>query len=229
MNLFENFDDQTEVNFVFYGLAPVEGSGPGSSELALIEEDGLLVPNDFDSFSSSSSEYTLETSGNSAASVADLVALYRTDLSAKGWTEQVDASEVGDSEANLTFENPESLLTIKISDSGDESELSLKLKMVAAAKAKGILPPAGQTRLYLGSMNEKDVTIDINGQTLTVAPTSPDAGPEDTMFVDLPSGSHPYTLAIPGAAEQSETLEMGPDEVWMLVIAPDGAFPLQIY
>jgi hypothetical protein len=227
MNLFDNFDDKTEASFSFFGLAPAEGGTESGepAELSLTEEEGVPVPSDFESESRIGSEFMQEMSGSSPSSVADLVTLYREGLSAQGWTEQSGAAEVGDDEAKLAFQGPESTLTLSMSAEGGQTTLSLKHKMTAAAKEKGILPPAGQVRLYLGSMNEEEITITLDGQALKVAPTPMDAEPKDTMSVDLEPGQHTYT--VPGSPE--ETLELGPDESWMLLIGPDGALPLQVY
>jgi hypothetical protein len=229
MNMFDNFDDMTEISFTFFGLAPAETGDGTSAELSLIDEEGVPVPNDFDSFSSSSSQFVQELGGYSAATVTDLVSLYRSELPAQGWTEQADASETGDDQATLTFQSPESLLIITMSGSSDQTELNLKHKLVAEAEKMGIVPPAGQARLYLGNMHTADVTVTVDGQSVKVAPTDPDAGPEDTMSLDLQPGQHSYTLSIPGLSDQEESVELGADEAWMMVIGPDGAFTIQVY
>lgn len=232
MNMFDNFDDMTEISFTFFGLAPAEvgdGASAEPAELSLIDEEGVPVPNDFDSFSNSSSQFVQELGGYSAATVTDLVSLYRSELPAQGWTEQADAGETGDDQATLAFEKPESLLIITMSGSGDQTELTLKHKLVAEAEKMGIIPPAGQSRLYMGNMHTEEVTVTINGQATKVAPTDPDAGPEDTMFLDLQPGQHSYTLSIPGLSDQEDSVELGAGESWMMVIGPDGAFALQVY
>ena len=108
------------------------------------------MPSDFESESRIGSEFMQEMSGSSPSSVADRVTLYREGLSAQGWTEQSGAAEVGDDEAKLAFQGPESVLTLSLSAEGDQTTLNLKHKMTAAAQEQGVLPPAGQVRLDCG-------------------------------------------------------------------------------
>jgi hypothetical protein len=232
MHLFEQMDGRTEVTFNIYDFSGGSFDEPANKPetLALGTEEGLPVPNDFSYESGELSEYRKKMSGSSAADLTALVELYRSELPAQGWQETLPSSPTeGSEEARLIFEQPGEILTIELSQTADGTEISLLQKSPDAARAAGLIPPAGQVRLYFGNMNTGDVTVTLNQQTIKVAPTTPEAQPEDMAYLDLAPGQHSYTLTIPGEGEMSDSIEVGPDESWVLIIGPGGAFPIQAY
>ena len=230
LNLFSNFDNETEVLFYLSGFAPSEAGEAGSGGAdSLTEEDGVPVPSDFDKVSSESTEFRSLLSGASEGDLTSLVELYRTELATQGWQEQTDAAEISEVQATLKFESDEQILDITLTPTAEGTELTLLQKSPQAAKAMGILPPSGQARIYLGSFNEADVSLTIDKHTLTVPPSAPDDQPEDMLFLDLKPGEYKYTLDIPGEGKVEDVITVGADESWVLAIGPGGAFAIQSY
>ena len=237
VNLYDNIDDRTEVSFFFHGLEAeqedpieeVESEAPAI--LTLVEtDDGLPIPSNVHNPAVFNAGFRRELSIISVAELSDLVDLYRSEMPARGWTEQSQSTVIADNQATLIFEGPQGSLMVEFSYKAGETKLYLTQKLTAEAKEMGVLPPAGQARLYMGSMHPEDVTVTIAGQTIKVAPTSEDVEPNDLPFVDLAPGSYSYTLAVPGTAETSQTLDLGADQTWVLMIlGADAAFPFQTY
>lgn len=232
IHLFEKFDGRIEVGFSFYDFnSETDGATDttGTMAVTLENDEGLPVPSNFDSSGSEGSEFRKTLQGSSAADVIALVELYRSELPAMGWTEQTGAADVADDQATLTFESDEGPLTIELSRSGTQTELTLSAKYPKKAQEIGILPAAGQARIYFGNIDPAEVSLTIDQQTLKIKTVDPQAGPEDMAKLDLAPGEYSYTLSVPGEAEVTETIEVGPDEVWMLMLGAGGGLSLQVY
>lgn len=227
LHLWQKSDGRTEVTFSFYGLDSASAGQPADSSLSLVEADGLPVPSDLSSTGSEGTDFRKSVYGASDAALDTLVELYRQELPAQGWQEQ--AAEVSANNASLTFEKEGDILTVELAASNGQTELNLLKKSPAAAAEMGILPPAGQGRLYFANTNAAEVSIAIAGQAIKVSATDPAAQPDDMVHLDLAPGQYDYTLTIPGAGEFRETIKLEPDETWMFAIGPDGAFMLQVY
>ena len=233
--------EDTEVTIRPSGLGWEETTAAGSAEtdeapagepgeLTAIDKNGLPAPSDFVDAGAVSSDFRKEVTGTSAAGISTLVEFYRRELATRGWQEQTGAVVIDDSQANLRFEGPEGLLTVKLSQIGTaETEIALVMKLQAAAEAAGILPASGQARIYFANINPDEVTVKINGQEIKVAFNIDQETLDGVPFIDLAPGKHPFTLNIPGEGEVSDEVEVGPDETWALPIGPGGAFPLQMY
>jgi hypothetical protein len=209
------------------GMADAGDSG----ELTAEDKDGLPVPDNYENFIDETSPYRRSILTDSPANLKTVLEFYNRELSARGW--QALPSTVGatDSEATQLYENEEGQLHLHLTtNASGGTDINLVVKMVAAAQKAGILPPAGQVRIYFGNFTEGQVVFNINQKEVKVEVQEPS---QDSMegipFIDLPPGQHAFTLTIPGEAPSNDQLEVGPDEVWGLMAGPGGALPLQLY
>jgi hypothetical protein len=191
------------------------------------------VPNDFETDYDKTglgSQFRKPLNGVSAADLATLVDFYRRELPARGWQEQTEAAVIDDNQAKLIFEMPGEILTVKLSQVSQGTEIDLVQKSTDAAKAEGILPPTGQARVYfIGGFQVTGMTISINQQTIKVPSIESVTKPEDTPYLDLPPGEYTYTLSGPDQEASSDVIEVGPDESWILMISPGEALAIQGY
>jgi hypothetical protein len=232
--IFETGDNQSEVEISFTNSANA-GDAPVSDDSAGLTaemQDGLPVPDNHTSLSSEGSQYSRSMIAIIPAPLIEVLDFYQRELPPLNWEEQSGATEISDSQAHLSLTQGESALVVNLSSTGeDETEVTLTLKDTAAAKAAGVLPAAGQSRIYFGNLSEEAITFEIEGQETKVEPQAPgDDSMAGVPYVELPPGEYTYTLTVPGSAPLEDKITVGPDEVWGLIGGgPGGAWPVQIY
>jgi hypothetical protein len=232
---FEGFDDQSEVEIEFTNAAMPSSDSGGteaggesgdSGQLTAEDMDGLPVPDNHTSLSSEGSPYNRILIFSSPSDVDTLSAFYQTELVALGWELQ-EVTGSGQA-ATLAFTGPDGELTVDIKSSGDETETTLKTRNPAAAAKAGILPPAGQARLYMVNFSSEELTVTINNQEVKVKAEAGLESPDDSPNMDLPPGSYKVTIKAGGNIATAQ-VEVGADQVWALLLGPDGGEPLQMY
>jgi hypothetical protein len=207
-------------------LSPVE-----PEELVAEDKDGLPVPSNYENFMDESTPFRRFINTNSPAPVKALAEFYSRELSTWGWTALPSTVSATDTEATQLFENPDGRLELRLTkNAAAGTDISLLVKLEAAAKKAGVLPLSGQARLYFGNINEGPVTYTLNQQDIIVEPQDlSQESMEGVPSLDLPPGKYEFTLTIPGQAAMNDTIEVGADEAWGLIAGPGGAFPAQLY
>jgi hypothetical protein len=214
------------------GSGSTAGSEDAGSDEPLVAEDkdGLPIPNNYGNYSSEGSQFSRTVITTVPADLTKVLEFYRQELPAQGWAEQTENSTVEAQRAALVFRGDKGVLSLKLNQSGAETEITLALKDEATAKKAGILPPAGQSRLYFGNINEAPITYILNQKEVKVDPQDPSQqSMEGVPYLDLPPGKYEYTLTIPGEPAATDSIEVGVDESWGLIGGPGGAFPVQLY
>ncbi len=112
--------------------------------------------------------------------------------------------------------------------SGDETEVVLASKNPTAAKEAGILPPAGQARVYMVNFSKEELNVTLNDQVIKIAPEAGATSPDDAPKLDLKPGTYKVTTKA-GSSSVTDEITIGTDEVWSLLLSPEGALPLQMY
>jgi hypothetical protein len=205
-------------------------NGSADAELTAEDKDGLPVPDNYTNYSSEGSQFSRTVIVTVPADLTRVIEFYRSELPAQGWQEQVDAGWTETSAAAMAFSGDNGDLSVKLSQSGDEIEVTLALKDTAAAKEAGVLPPEGQVRLYFGNITEAAVTFSINQQEIKVDPQDPSQDSmEGVPNIDLPPGKYQFTLTLPGQPAMDDEIEVGPNETWGVLAGPGGALSLQLY
>ena len=226
---YESLDNQTEVEISFTNYYyPVDGaeSAGASGELTAEEQDGLPLPSDHTGYSDENGQFSRRMTVTSPSDMPTLAEFYQTELPAYGWG--LDGStETGDS-TTLTFSGSDGKLTVTLKPSGDETEVLLVNKNTAAATAAGILPLAGQARIYLVNFSDKALTVVINDQTIQVPAGAGMESPETAPTLDLKPNTYQVTTKA-GSSSVTDEITVGPDETWTLLLTPEGASPLQMY
>lgn len=219
---FEGFNDtEVEIEVINYGTE----SSVDSDELGVTEEEGLPLPNDHTGYSSEGGEFRRMIAVYSPSDVETLTAFFQTELASRGWT--LDDSEATETETTLRFSGSDGELVVTLTP-GDETEALLVLRNQAAAEEAGVLPPAGQARLYLVNFTEGELTVTIDGQTIDVPPSAGMESPNDAPMLDLPPGTYDVTTTVDGASVTDEIV-VGADESWGLLLDEYGALPMQLY
>ena len=224
---FEGLDDtEVEIEFINYALASSDDTSKGDSgELGVIDEDGLPLPDDYTGYASEGTEFSRKLNVSSPSDLETLVEFFQTELASRAWT--LDDSDQTSEEATLRFSGSEGELVVTL-QAGDETEVALALKNTAAAEEAGILPPAGQARVYLVNFSEQELSVTINDQVIKMVAEQGMESPDDAPNLDLPPGTYEVTTEI-GSVSVTDEVIIGADETWGLLLDEEGALPIQMY
>ncbi len=226
---YETIGDETEVEISFTNYNyPVDGAASGSSsgELTADEQDGLPLPSDRTGYSDEKSDFSRRMTVTSPSDAPALANFYQAELPAYGW--ELDEYTQAGASTTLIFTGVDGTLTVTLKPSRDETEVVLVNKNSAAAAEAGILPPAGQARIYLVNFSDAALTVLINDQTIQVAAGAEMDSPDTAPKLDLRPNTYRVTTKA-GSSSVTDELTVGPDEVWALLLTPEGAGPLQMY
>jgi hypothetical protein len=170
-----------------------------------------------------------ELEASVSASLDSVLAFYRRELGKRAWKENPGAVLKPDS-VRIAYAAPDGPAVLRLDRSGNETRINLAVKNVAEAKKTGTAPADGQAKLVLGNMGGAAVSISLNGKTVNVPAGAGSPATPDGPTMELKPGSYKYVIKA-GARSSSGKLELGTDDTWGLLVAPDGAdaLALQIY
>ncbi len=196
----------------------------GNTLLTFTDKDGLPVPNEGVSSGSESTIFRHSISATVAAKVAVVVDMYRKELSAKGWKEVEDKTKISDDAATVIFDTPNGPATLTVKRDGSDTSLQLGISDKLAASKSPLFPKPGQVKVALGNITEKTVTVKIGGKAIKVKALAGSKAPDGPM-IDIAPGT--FKAEMQGV--QTETIEAGPDQIWMIMVGPGGLLPIQAY
>ena len=78
--------------------------------------------------------------------------------------------------------------------------------------------------LLANARDEGEATVVVDGATRRIAAGTGAADPAAGLSVTLVPGDHEVTVKVPGEPEQSETLTLGADETWAVMIMPGSGY-----
>ena len=194
---------------------------------ALEAEDmssGLPVPKDHTFSSGDRSPFRYGASATVAANIPSVLAFYRKELSARGWSEAADKAVVKKDSADLAFTAPDGPAALKISRTGGETTISLYVRQEAEARKSPLMPKPGQVTVLLGNIRETAAEVTINGKTTKVPAGAGAKGPDGPTLA-LPPGKYRVTLK----GGKGDELVVGPDEIWGVMAGPGGVLAVQFY
>lgn len=228
---YESGDNQTEVeiNFVNYAFPSDESSSSGgdSGELSAVDQDGLPLPSNYTNFLSEDSQFSRRLTFTSPSDAQTLLEFYQAELANLGWQQAGDVATTGEV-STLAFEGSDGNLTLTIKPAGSETEVTLVSKNPTAAAEAGILPPAGQARLYLVNFSSDPLTVLINDQTINLEAEAGMDSPDTAGKLDLRPNTYKITIKA-GSSSVTDEITLGPDETWSLLLDASGVAPLQMY
>lgn len=219
---FEGFDDtEVEIEVINYALEQPDDDG----ELGVVDEEGLPLPDDHTGYTSEGGTFARTVTVSSPSDLDTLLAFFEAELDSRGWT--LDDSELADDAATLRYSGPDGELVVEL-QAGDETEVVLTQRNREAAEEAGILPPAGQVRLYFVNFSDGPLTVEIDGQVVEV-PFDPSMESEtDAPSLELAPGTYDVITTVDGVSVTDE-LTFDADEVWGLLLDSQGALPLIIF
>jgi hypothetical protein len=199
-----------------------------AQELETEESGGLPVPKEHTMSEGSQTPFRREVTASVPADLPSVLAFYRRELGKLNWKEDANAARVTTDHAVLSFSSSDGPAVLKLGRANGETSVDLVVRNADAAAKAGIMPKAGQAKLLFGNALPMEAAITINNKTVKVSGGIGTKGP-DGPSLDLAPGKYPYAIKFPGAPGAHDTVDIGADETWGLLIGPGGALPIQMY
>ena len=192
--------------------------------------NGLPFPEGGEGFESEGSKFRKQTSKTVLAEMNAVIEFYRRELASTNWTENTDATKINNTSATLPFTGPDGTLLVQLKSDGDNTAISLISRDAKGAKAAGVLPAPGKGRLLVGNASEKIASVTINKSAYSVAAGAGAEDPKGGLNFEIAPGKYIVEVKLPDKTSQTETLMIGADETWGVIVFPDGdCFPIQLY
>ncbi|MFN3745555.1 MAG: hypothetical protein ACK4TL_12690 [Hyphomicrobiaceae bacterium] len=195
--------------------------------LEVMESHGLPVPRPNSSVGRVTSLFRYEAMAVVPAPAEAVLAFYRKELAARGWKE-VGQVQRSDATTAAEFNAPDGPARLTLLSKGDETHITLAVRKEAEARKSGLLPKPGMARLLFGSLPDVAGKVSIAGRTIDV-PAGVGTKGTDGPSIELKPGAHRVVVRIAGKPPFEETITIGANEIWGLLIGPNGGLPLQAY
>jgi hypothetical protein len=192
--------------------------------------EGFPIPDGYNGIQKEGSNFRSEIKTTVPAELNAVVAFYRRELAAAGWKENIRDARIEKQAAKLSYSGPKGSLTVQLKGSGKETAITLASRDAAAAKAAGLLPSAGKGRMVIGNGHDKAATVTVNKQDYKVAAGAGAEDPKTGVNWEVAPGKYTVEIKFPGEKVQTETLTVGAEETWGVMILPNGAsLAIQVY
>lgn len=183
------------------------------------------VPEDCESIGQSETPFRTAVEATIRRPLADVAEFYRRELPARGWTQTVREEEAADGEKLvLEVDGERGPLTLELRKKRKDTVIEVATRDTDAARVAGVLPDPGQSRLLLGNMHDADAVIVIDGDERPVAAGTGAADPSAALSLPLAPGAHQVTIKLSGEGDQTESLQLGADETWAVMVVPTGGY-----
>ncbi len=189
---------------------------------------GLPVPKESTNSGSSQTPFRLEAEATVSADINSVLAFYRRELAARNWTEEAKGAQVNANGARLNFASPQGPAMLKLERKKSDTVILLAVRKQADAARSGLLPKVGQVKILIGNIMDEASEITINKKTIKVAAGVGAKGP-DGPTLELPPGKYAFSIKNSGKPAKTDTVTVGADEIWGLMIGPGGGLALQMY
>jgi hypothetical protein len=190
----------------------------------------LPIPEGYKDLQKEGSKFRSETKTTVSAEVNAVVDFYRLELAAAKWKENVRDAKIEKQSAKLSFSGPNGSLIVQLKASGKETAITLASRDAAAAKAAGLLPSAGRGRMIIGNGHDKAATVTVNKRDYKVAAGAGADDPKTGVNWEVAPGKYTVEIKLQGEKVQTENLTIGADEIWGVMILPNGApLAIQLY
>jgi len=200
---------------------------PSAGGLVADSYDGLPIPEGHKGMQSEGSRFRKQTSTTVVAELKAVVDFYRRELGAEEWgqwKENTSEAKIEQQTARLTFSRPTGSLVVQLKADGKEAAITLVSRDSQAVKAAGLLPASGKARLVVGNASGRPAVIIINKKEFKITAGAGAEDPKTGVTWELTPGNYTVEIKPSGEPVQSETLKLGADETWGVIIVPTGGY-----
>lgn len=199
-----------------------------ADQLEAEEAAGLPVPKQSTSRGSEKSMFRVSALAEVSAPIEAVLGFYRRELGKRSdWRQQGESTDTKGS-ARIQYATPDGPAVLTLTEKSGTTSAVLLVRNQKKAQASGLMPRAGQVRILIGNVLEKDVQISLAGKTIKVSAGKGAQAP-DGPTLEVKPGSYVVSVKAPGLNAPSETISVGSDEIWGLMIGEGGVLPLPMY
>jgi hypothetical protein len=195
--------------------------------LAADSFDGLPVPEGHEGMQSEGSRFRKQSSTKVAADLKAVVDFYRLELASGEWGQWQENSadaKVEQQTAQLAFSGPSGTLLVQLKAEGQETVITLVSRDAQAAKAAGMMPAPGKSRLVIANASTRAAVITINKREYRIAAGAGGEDPKTGLNWEIGPGNYTVEVRPPGQQVQSETIKIQAGETWGVIIGPTGGY-----
>lgn len=222
------FDDEFRFDATIdVPLATVGGPAPGgepapSDELGAEEIDGFPYPLLTANRSSIGSRYRKTIELAVPATLDNVVAFYRRELTQRGWQEEPSAAKLTADAAELSFRGKQGAIAAKLAKQDANVNVTIEFSDAMKAQADGMVPKEKHGRLVLGNGADREATVVINGKPYKLPAGHGAENPKQGTVLDALPGKYVLVFKTPGHAEQTETIVVAIGQTWGAIVLPTG-------
>lgn len=199
-----------------------------ADQLEVDEAAGLPVPRQSASKGSEKTMFRVSALADVEAPLPAVLGFYRRELGKRpDWQMQKEATDTSGS-ARIEFSTPEGPAVLTLTEKSGRTSATLLVRKQKEAQASGLMPKAGQVRILIGNVLEKNAQIFLAQKTIDVGAGKGAKAPDGPML-EIKPGTYVVSVKSAGLSAPPETISVGSDEIWGLIIGPGGILPLQMY
>lgn len=192
------------------------------------EAAGLPVPKQSTSKGSEKTMFRVSALAEVEAPLQAVLEFYRRELGKRtDWQMQNEATDSSGS-ARVQYATPEGPAVLTLTEKSGTTSIVLLVRKKKEAQASGLMPKPGQVRILIGNILEKDAEISFAKKTIKVGAGKGAKAP-DGPTLEIKPGSYAVNVKSPGLNASPETITVGADEIWGLMIGPGGILALPMY
>jgi hypothetical protein len=159
------------------------------------------------------------------AGLDNVLAFYRTELGKLGWQEQHDRAVIAADHVQLTFASSLGPALLELGRKNNGTSVHLVQKNADTATRANVMPEPGHAKVVFSNIGETEAVLTIGERTIKRT-----AGAH-AVALDLPPGTYPYLLTVPGHPTTANILALAAGDTWELTVGRDGDAwsPLHLY
>lgn len=199
-----------------------------ADQLEADEAAGLPVPKQSSSKGSEKSMFRVSAMAEVSAPLQAVLGFYRRELGKRSdWRMQSEATDTSGS-ARIQYATPEGPALLTLAEKSGTTSAVLLVRKQKEAQASGLMPKAGQVRILIGNVLEKDAQVSLASKTIKVGAGKGAKGADGPML-EIKPGTYTVSVKSAGLDLPPETITVVGDEIWGLMIGPGGVLPLPMY
>ena len=202
--------------------------GPGDpvlkSDNPLLAEAPLPFPGEIQNAGSEGTKFRKKYTALVTLPLAEVAAFYRQELTAKGWKQPAEASDV------MELKNDKLDLAVTLKSQRDKTAIEILVRNHELARQEGIFPEAGKGRIVLGNASDVAVAFTIGTASFALKAHQGEKDHKQAANQSLAPGAYNVILKVAGQQPQTEKIELAAGTTWGLIALPGGGcLSVQLY
>ncbi|MBL8566046.1 MAG: hypothetical protein JNM89_10040 [Hyphomicrobiaceae bacterium] len=200
-----------------------------AEQLEADEAAGLPVPKQSTSKGSEKTMFRVSALADVPAPLEAVLGFYRREIAKRPDWQMLNEETNTKATARIRYATPAGPALLTLTEKSGTTSVVLLVRKQKEAQASGLMPAAGQVRILIGNVTDKDVQVSLAKKTIKVGAGKGAKAP-DGPTLEVKPGT--YVVKVKGAGISDappEEISVGADEIWGLMIGPGGVLPLPMY